>query len=64
MRKMQCVESCRAESYSYAIENIDDKECHCSKVLDSSLVKLSPHSCGKSRKYRVTPGQLSDLYIC
>ena len=50
------MESCRAEGYSYAIENIVDKECHCSKVLDTNLVKLSPHSCNEDRKYRVTPG--------
>ena len=50
---MQCVEACRARSYSYAIENNVELECHCSKVLDSNLVKLSPHSCNAARKYRV-----------
>ena len=60
MRKMQCVESCRAESYSYAIENIVEKECHCSKVLDNALVKLSPHSCNEARKYRVYEVDLQD----
>ena len=50
--RMQCVESCRS-SYSYAIENTVDKVCSCSKVLHSSLVKLSPHSCNEARKYRV-----------
>ena len=53
MRKMQCVEFCRDKSYLYAIENIVEKECHCSKVLDTNIVKLSPHSCNADRKYRV-----------
>ena len=53
MRKMQCVESCRAKSYLYAVEDIEGKECHCSKVLDSDVVKLSPSSCNDARKYRV-----------
>ena len=62
---MQCVESCRSEGYSYAIENIVDKECHCSKVLDSNLVKLSPHSCNDDRKYRVTLGSvISNCTLC
>ena len=31
MRPIQCVELCRGKDQSFAVENTEDKQCHCLK---------------------------------
>ena len=37
MRPIQCVELCRGKDQSFAVENTEDKQCHCLKEDPTNL---------------------------
>ena len=39
MRPIQCVELCRGKDQEFAVENTEDKQCHCIKEDPSNLPK-------------------------